>query len=90
MAYRYKMLEHENHVLKQQVMHINSSVIHLWEIKEAEYSNLFDIMESVRNAWYCQLIFNNLTMLTIITSCQYFHKVMKVSLPPIPISRSDK
>ena len=49
-AYRFKMLEHENHVLRQQVMHINSTVIHLWEVKEAEYANLFEIMDNARKS----------------------------------------
>lgn len=29
-------------------MHVNSAVIHLWEIKEAEYSNVYSIIEKVR------------------------------------------
>lgn len=39
-AYNYKLLDGENDVLKKKIMQVNSTVIHLWEIKETEYANI--------------------------------------------------
>ena len=39
-----RQLEQENSHLKHKLMHVNSTIIHLWDIKEAEYSNIHSIL----------------------------------------------
>ena len=34
-------------------MHTNPTIIHLWQIKEAEYANIDSIISTFKNAWYC-------------------------------------
>lgn len=43
-SYKYQSIVNENDLVKKNIMHLNSSIIHLWEVKEAEYANIYAIL----------------------------------------------